>query len=60
MDLTDKYACFCLEGYAGKNCEVDVNICLQNMSLCFNGGTCLDGYGSNFTCRLVVLILLFS
>ncbi|XP_062376385.1 protein eyes shut homolog [Sardina pilchardus] len=50
VDLTDKYACFCLDGYAGKNCEVDISICLQNMSLCFNGGTCLDGPGANFTC----------
>uniref|UniRef100_A0AAR2KS92 Protein eyes shut homolog n=1 Tax=Pygocentrus nattereri TaxID=42514 RepID=A0AAR2KS92_PYGNA len=54
VDLIDKYACICIEGYGGKQCEVDLDVCLQrpaNFSLCFNGGTCLDGPGSNFTCR---------
>ncbi|XP_028845065.1 protein eyes shut homolog isoform X2 [Denticeps clupeoides] len=50
VDLIEKYACFCLDGYIGKNCEVDIDVCQQNYSLCFNGGTCLDGLGSNFTC----------
>ncbi|XP_036403134.1 protein eyes shut homolog [Megalops cyprinoides] len=53
VDLINKYACFCLDGFTGKHCEVDVDVCLeapQNISLCFNGGTCLDGLGSNFTC----------
>uniref|UniRef100_A0A7N6AEQ0 Protein eyes shut homolog n=1 Tax=Anabas testudineus TaxID=64144 RepID=A0A7N6AEQ0_ANATE len=53
VDLTDKYACFCQDGYTGKRCENDVDICRVaafNVSLCFNGATCLDGEGSNFTC----------
>ncbi|XP_023267421.1 protein eyes shut homolog [Seriola lalandi dorsalis] len=53
VDLTDKYACFCQDGYTGKTCETDVDVCKQaavNVSLCFNGATCLDGEGSNFTC----------
>uniref|UniRef100_UPI003AAC0E98 protein eyes shut homolog n=1 Tax=Centroberyx gerrardi TaxID=166262 RepID=UPI003AAC0E98 len=51
VDLTDKYACFCQDGYTGKNCETDIDICKSsNVSLCFNGATCLDREGSNFTC----------
>ncbi|XP_047458100.1 protein eyes shut homolog [Mugil cephalus] len=53
VDLIDKYACFCQEGYTGKTCESDVDVCADatsNVSLCFNGATCLDGEGSNFTC----------
>lgn len=55
VDLLDKYACFCREGFAGKNCEDDVDVCASglalNGSLCFNGATCVDGEGANFTCR---------
>ncbi|XP_042289870.1 protein eyes shut homolog isoform X1 [Thunnus maccoyii] len=53
VDLTDKYACFCQDGYTGKSCENDIDVCKEaafNVSLCFNGATCLDGEGSNFTC----------
>ncbi|KAK2824189.1 hypothetical protein Q5P01_021364 [Channa striata] len=53
VDLIDKYACFCQDGYTGKTCETDVDVCKEaafNVSLCFNGATCLDGEGSNFTC----------
>ncbi|KAM7385717.1 hypothetical protein PAMP_001779 [Pampus punctatissimus] len=53
VDLTDKYACFCQDGYTGKTCENDIDVCKEatfNVSLCFNGATCLDGEGSNFTC----------
>uniref|UniRef100_A0A8C5HG05 Protein eyes shut homolog n=1 Tax=Gouania willdenowi TaxID=441366 RepID=A0A8C5HG05_GOUWI len=53
VDLTDKYACFCQDGYTGKTCETDVDVCVDaqfNVSLCFNGATCIDGVGSNFTC----------
>ncbi|XP_065815558.1 protein eyes shut homolog [Labrus bergylta] len=54
VDLIDKYACFCQDGYTGKTCETDVDVCREatfNVSLCFNGATCMDGEGSNFTCR---------
>uniref|UniRef100_A0A8C9YVE4 Protein eyes shut homolog n=1 Tax=Sander lucioperca TaxID=283035 RepID=A0A8C9YVE4_SANLU len=53
VDLIDKYACFCQDGYTGKTCENDIDVCKDaafNVSLCFNGATCLDGEGSNFTC----------
>ncbi|XP_064792399.1 protein eyes shut homolog [Oncorhynchus masou masou] len=53
VDLIDKYACFCLDGYTGKNCDIDIDVCLEtptNVTLCLNGGTCLDGQGSSFTC----------
>ncbi|RXN10513.1 eyes shut-like protein [Labeo rohita] len=53
ININDKYACICAEGFTGKNCEIDQNVCLQtslNFSLCFNGGTCVDGPGANFTC----------
>ncbi|XP_024860976.1 protein eyes shut homolog isoform X2 [Kryptolebias marmoratus] len=53
VDLIDKFACFCLDGYTGKICENDIDVCKEaafNVSLCFNGATCLDGEGSNFTC----------
>ncbi|XP_034008091.1 protein eyes shut homolog [Trematomus bernacchii] len=53
VDLIDKYACFCQDGYKGKMCEIDIDVCNDaafNVSLCFNGATCLDGEGSNFTC----------
>ncbi|XP_067277909.1 protein eyes shut homolog [Pseudorasbora parva] len=53
VDLLDKYACICADGFTGKNCDIDQNVCLQtslNFSLCFNGGTCVDGPGTNFTC----------
>nr|XP_015218369.1 PREDICTED: protein eyes shut homolog [Lepisosteus oculatus] len=54
VDLVNKYACFCLDGYYGKLCEIDMDVCQdspQTFSLCFNGGTCLDGPAANFTCR---------
>lgn len=54
VDLIDKYACFCQDGYTGKTCESDVDVCTDatsNVSPCFNGATCLEGEGSNFTCR---------
>uniref|UniRef100_A0A8D3A0F8 Uncharacterized protein n=1 Tax=Scophthalmus maximus TaxID=52904 RepID=A0A8D3A0F8_SCOMX len=53
VDLTDKYACFCHDGYTGKTCENDVDVCKEaalNVAYCFNGATCIDGEGSNFTC----------
>lgn len=54
VDLIDKFACFCKDGYTGKACQDDIDVCsaaASNVSLCFNGATCVDGEGSNFTCR---------
>lgn len=54
VDLIDKYACFCKDGYTGKTCQDDIDVCsatASNVSLCVNGATCVDGEGSNFTCR---------
>lgn len=54
VDLIDKYACFCPDGYTGKTCMNDIDVCKEaafNVSLCFNGASCIDGEGSNFTCR---------
>ena len=59
VDLLNKYACLCLDGFAGRNCEVYVDVCghaAPGVSLCFNGATCVDGRGSNFTCRLVASV----
>nr|XP_040033839.1 protein eyes shut homolog isoform X3 [Gasterosteus aculeatus aculeatus] len=53
VDLIDKYACFCPDGYTGKTCMNDIDVCKEaafNVSLCFNGASCIDGEGSNFTC----------
>ena len=61
VDLLNKYACLCLDGFTGRNCEADVDVCSQasfGVSLCFNGATCVDGRGSNFTCRLVSCVAL--
>ncbi|XP_057608550.1 neurocan core protein isoform X2 [Chionomys nivalis] len=41
------YGCSCDEGYAGENCEIDIDDCL--CSPCENGGTCIDGV-NGFTC----------
>ncbi|XP_028712759.1 neurocan core protein [Peromyscus leucopus] len=34
------YGCSCDQGYAGENCEIDIDDCL--CSPCENGGTCID------------------
>eukprot|EP00062_Callorhinchus_milii_P009418 gi/632953214/ref/XP_007892282.1/ PREDICTED: protein eyes shut homolog [Callorhinchus milii] len=54
QDLVNGYRCVCSDGYAGGNCQVDVNVCLDsvmNYTHCLNGGMCVDGPGSNFSCR---------
>ncbi|KAH3806534.1 hypothetical protein DPMN_134857 [Dreissena polymorpha] len=38
------YSCKCARGWTGKNCEIDVNECLQQP--CQNDATCLNTKGS--------------
>jgi hypothetical protein len=38
------YTCACAPGFAGANCQNDMNECAQ--SPCLNGGTCTDGVNS--------------
>ncbi|KAM9720131.1 neurocan core protein-like isoform 1-T2 [Menidia menidia] len=41
------YSCYCPQGYAGENCEIDVDDCQSEP--CENGGTCVDKIDS-FLC----------
>ncbi|KAG7259474.1 hypothetical protein CRUP_037136 [Coryphaenoides rupestris] len=41
------YACFCVPGFQGARCQIDVNECISRP--CLNGATCVDGVG-RFTC----------
>ncbi|XP_077413452.1 neurocan core protein-like isoform X2 [Vanacampus margaritifer] len=41
------YSCYCPQGYAGENCEIDVDDCQSEP--CENGGTCIDKIDS-FLC----------
>ncbi|CAG2161586.1 unnamed protein product [Oppiella nova] len=57
VDKVNDYECKCPKGYIGKRCETDVNVCTINNSsqffettLCYNGGTCVDGPGDIYFC----------
>ncbi|KAM9796106.1 protein crumbs homolog 1 isoform 2-T2 [Syngnathus typhle] len=39
----DGYACFCVPGFQGSHCHIDVNECVSRP--CANGGTCVDRVG---------------
>lgn len=41
------YTCSCATGFAGANCEIDVNEC--ESAPCLNDGLCVDGTG-DYTC----------
>ncbi|XP_071342200.1 protein crumbs homolog 1 isoform X2 [Trachinotus anak] len=43
----DGYSCFCVPGYQGAHCQIDVNECISQP--CRNGATCVDRVG-RFSC----------
>ncbi|CAJ1060909.1 protein crumbs homolog 1 [Xyrichtys novacula] len=44
----DGYSCFCVPGFQGAHCQIDVNECVSQP--CRNGATCVDKVGK-FSCR---------
>ncbi|XP_048864635.1 protein delta homolog 2 [Brienomyrus brachyistius] len=52
-DDMGEYACFCPEGFWGRNCELKMGPCEKTRSPCKNGGLCEDdrGYASQLACR---------
>uniref|UniRef100_A0A7N6A8D0 EGF-like domain-containing protein n=1 Tax=Anabas testudineus TaxID=64144 RepID=A0A7N6A8D0_ANATE len=43
----DSYSCFCVPGFQGSHCQIDVNECISQP--CKNGATCVDRVGT-FSC----------
>ncbi|KAJ8978001.1 hypothetical protein NQ317_004546 [Molorchus minor] len=43
----DQVECHCKSGFAGQNCEINIDECTPNP--CLSGGVCTDGF-NNFTC----------
>ncbi|XP_056132751.1 protein crumbs homolog 1 [Lampris incognitus] len=43
----DGYSCFCVPGFQGVHCQIDVNECFSQP--CTNGATCVDNLGM-YTC----------
>ncbi|XP_035676272.1 sushi, von Willebrand factor type A, EGF and pentraxin domain-containing protein 1-like [Branchiostoma floridae] len=47
IDQLRNYSCICKDGFTGRNCEINIDDCQDNV--CDNGATCLDGV-RNYTC----------
>ncbi|KAM3718302.1 Neurogenic locus notch [Dirofilaria immitis] len=41
-----EFSCNCKKGTTGENCATDINECLESDKLCFNGGLCVNTFGS--------------
>ncbi|XP_029691510.1 protein eyes shut homolog [Takifugu rubripes] len=53
VDLPGRYTCRCPAGFAGKNCEIDVDACALPNNSCPPGTWCLDLPSSlEYTCRV--------
>eukprot|EP00795_Rhopilema_esculentum_P005336 gene5336-507_t len=50
LNKSSDYKCTCLEGYTGKNCDIDVNECLEGTHNCPTNADCTNTVGL-FTCK---------
>uniref|UniRef100_A0A915PS56 Uncharacterized protein n=1 Tax=Setaria digitata TaxID=48799 RepID=A0A915PS56_9BILA len=41
-----EFSCVCMKGTTGPNCNTDINECIESDKLCFNGGICVNTFGS--------------
>uniref|UniRef100_A0A1I7VL43 Notch n=1 Tax=Loa loa TaxID=7209 RepID=A0A1I7VL43_LOALO len=41
-----EFSCNCMKGTTGQNCASDINECIESDKLCFNGGICVNTFGS--------------
>ncbi|VDK72475.1 unnamed protein product [Litomosoides sigmodontis] len=41
-----EFLCNCMRGTTGPNCATDINECIESEKLCFNGGICVNTFGS--------------
>ncbi|CAG9535345.1 unnamed protein product [Cercopithifilaria johnstoni] len=41
-----EFLCNCMKGTTGQNCATDINECIESDKLCFNGGICVNTFGS--------------
>uniref|UniRef100_A0A0R3S3B5 Notch n=1 Tax=Elaeophora elaphi TaxID=1147741 RepID=A0A0R3S3B5_9BILA len=41
-----EFSCNCMKGITGQNCTTDINECIESDKLCFNGGICVNTFGS--------------
>ena len=60
VGLSAGYRCHCLPGFTGVTCTTNVNECARDSSICQNGGTCEDLYGSFRCVNLSLLLLWFN